>query len=114
AGGGCERRQARAELAEARVPVLEGEAQIGGDLPRLLEQSRGAGLSEVDHLAVVAEIFLCQLRVAIDAEPPDHEPLEVAREEVRQVERTRLVIGQLGEGARASEKLIAVRARQPL
>src|SRR5262249_31466453 len=103
-----------AELPVARVAVLELEAEIRGDLPGLLEERRGADLREGNHFAVVAEILLRELRVAVDAESAHSEPLEVAREEVRQVEGPRLRVRERREGARAGENLITVRARQPL
>src|SRR5512146_2422385 len=93
--------------------MLELEAQPRGDLPRLLEQSRGAGLSEINHFAVVAEVLLRELRMPVDAESPDDQPLEVASEEIREIESPGLGVRQLGEGARAGEELITVGTRQP-
>jgi len=58
-----------AQLPVSGVPVLEGEPEIRRDLSRLLQERRGADLREVDHLAVVAEVLLRELWVAIDAEP---------------------------------------------
>ena len=64
--------------------MLEREAELRGDPLRLREQLRGARLREVNHLAVVAEVLLRQLRMAVDTEPPDHQPLEMThRKSVR-------------------------------
>ena len=55
-----------------------------------------------------------QLRVAVDAEAADDEPLEVAGEEVGQVERAGLVVGQRANVGAAGEELVAVGAGQAL
>ena len=102
------------ELAEAGVAVLEREAEPLGRAPRHRQQVRVVGLGEVDDPPVVAEVHRLELRVAVDAEAADHEPLEVAGEEVGQPERRRLLVGQSGEGRAAGEELVAVGARQPL
>ena len=52
--------------------------------------------------------------MAIDPEAADHEPLEVAGEEVGQPERRRLLVGHRGERRAAGEELVAVGARQAL
>ena len=62
---------------------------------------------------VVAEVHRQQLRVAIEAEAADHEPIEVPGEEIGQVERARLLVGQRGEGRPAGVDLVAVRALEP-
>ena len=103
------------QLAVARVAVLERKpsrsARAGGPCA---EQVRIVGLGEVDDAPVVAEVHRLELRVAVDPEAADHEPLEVAGEEVGQPERRRLLVGQAGEVGAAGEELVAMGAGQPL
>jgi hypothetical protein len=96
------------------VPVLEREPEPVRGRAGQRHQLRVLDLGEVHEPAVVREVHRLELRVAVDAEAADHEPLEVAGEEVGQPERRRLVLCHLGERLAAGEELVAVGAGQPL
>ena len=96
------------------MAVLEREAEALSRAAGHREQVRVLGLGEVDEPAVVAEVHRLELRMAVDPEPADHQPLEVPGEEVGQPEGGGLVLGQAGEVGPAGEELVAMGAGQPL
>ena len=104
----------RGEVAEAGRAALEGEPQAVGRGARLGGQVRVVGLGEVDEPAVVAEVVGSELRMAVEAEADDHESLELAGQEVGQVERPELLVLEGGEGSGAGVELVAVGARDAL
>src|SRR5436189_129747 len=65
----------RPELAVARAPALEGEAEVVGGLTRPLVQGGVVGLREVDEPPVVAEHLREELRVEIELEAADDKGL---------------------------------------
>src|SRR4029078_13732338 len=71
--------------------VLEGESEPIGRPAGHREQVWVVGLRQVDDAPVVVEVDRLELRVAVDAEAPDDQPLDVAGEEVGQPERAGLV-----------------------
>ena len=50
----------------------------------------------------------------VEAEAADHQPVEVAHQEVGDVERARLFVGKRGERRSAGEELVAMRAGHAL
>ena len=85
------RRDRRRELAVAGAAQLEAQAEPTCAAPGGGDQRRVVGLGEVDEPLVVAEVRGEQLRVAVEPEPDDDEPVEVAGEEVGEEERRGLV-----------------------
>ena len=82
-----------------------------------MQREHGVGivpLRQVDQTPVVAEVDLTQLRVPVDPEAAEHQPVEAAHQEVGEVERARLVGLKFRERGRAGEQLVAVRTGQPL
>src|SRR3954465_3168785 len=112
-GGPRERRNRRAELTEADESPLERDAEPARRRFGARRQFGIVRLREVDEAAVVAEVEREQLRVPVEAEASDYEPVEVPNEEVRQVEGPGLVVGELREGRTAGIHLIAVGALEP-
>ena len=96
------------------MAVLERQPETLRGAARHREQIRILGLGEVDEALVVTEVHRLKLRVPVDPETADHEPLEVAGQEVRQPERCRLPFSQGREVSAAREELVAVGAGQPL
>ena len=96
------------EVAEADLAMLERQAETACSGLRQREDGRVLGLPEVHDPAIVAEVGRLQLGVAVEAEPPPDQPLEVAGQEVGQVERARLLVGEGRERAGARVELIAV------
>src|SRR5262249_28331458 len=94
--------------------MLELEAESFRNPPRLPDRAGALRLREVHEPAVVAEVLLCELRVTIEAERADHQPLEVPQQKVRQVERSRLSFGELSKYPRGGQKLVAMSPGQPL
>ena len=90
-------------------PALVGEAQtIGGGF------GLGGGfgiieLGEMDDTAISAEIVVAQLRESVEAEPLDHQRVELPGEEIGEVERARLLLGERGKRLFASKEGVAVR-----
>src|SRR6516162_9418760 len=94
--------------------MLEREAEGVGYPPRLLDGAGTLRLRQVHEPAVMAEVLLHELRMAVESQRADHQPLEVPEQKVSQVERAGLGLGELCEHARGGEELVAVSARQPL
>ena len=68
----------------------------------------------MDDAPVGAEIVVAQLREAIEAEPLDDQRVEVAGEEIGQVESAELLLGEGGEDLLAGVEGVAMRARDAL
>ena len=64
----------------------------------------------MDDAAIGAEIVVAQLREAVEAEPLDHQRVEMPGEEIGQVERARLLLGQRRERLLAGKEGVAMRA----
>ena len=62
-------------------------------------RSGDVDLRQVDQAPVVAEILSGQLRMAVEAEAADHQPVEVAQQEIGEVERAGLLVGEGRERA---------------
>ena len=91
-------------------PAFEGEAEpVGGGLG-LGGRFGIVELGEMDDAAVVAEIVVAQLREAVEAEPLDDQRVEMPGEEVGQIERAGLLLGQRRESLLAGEEGVAMRA----
>src|SRR5882757_135184 len=109
--------QARSGVCPARHSRSAGiqlEAHSPGDVAGLLFRLGSRVLGEIHQLAIVAEIFLCQLRMPVETETAGDETIVMAQQEVSQIERAGLGILQLRKRAAAGEKLVAVGAGQPL
>ena len=103
------RARARARLAHGAL--LEREADRGGRALRGGARRRGRALSQPDDAAIVAEVGVAQLRVAVEPERADHRVVEGAREEVGQEVAARLARERLADRA-GGEDLVAVLALQ--
>ena len=81
----------RGEVAEAGATALEGKTQrrLRG---RRADERRVVGLGEVDEAGVVAEVGVAQLGMTIETQAAGSEPVELASQEVGQVERARLLV----------------------
>ena len=82
----------------------EREAQPFGRGARRREALRRVGLRQVDQAPVVAEILREELRMAIEAEAADHQPVEMAQQEIGDVERAGLVVGERREALRCRRR----------
>ncbi len=117
-GHRCRRRGSRQpcrEVAVAGPSPFEGKPQPPGRPPGGGHQRGIVGLGQVDEAVVVAEVDREKLRVPVQAEAGDHQPVEVAGQEVGQEERRRVVVGDRGEvgGARRRTRSSARRAAVP-
>ena len=99
-----------ADPAKAGEAALIGEAEPVGRRLGLRGDLGIVELREMDDAAVVAEIIVAQLREAVEAEPADHERVEMADEKIGEVERARLLLGQRGESFLAGVERVAMRA----
>src|SRR6476659_8095849 len=72
------------EPALAHRPLLERQAELRRRVRRSGAQLRGRALGEVDDPAVVAEVVVAQLRVAVEPERAPDGAVERPREEVGQ------------------------------
>ena len=82
----------RCELAVAGRPALVGEAEpVGGGLGAPVEL-RIVGLGQVHEPAVVAEVQRQELGMPVEAEAGQDDRLELAGQEVGQVERADLLV----------------------
>ena len=72
------------------------------------------GLGEVDEPAVVAEVHRQQLGMAVEAEAGADDRVELAGQEVGQVEGPELLVLERGVGRRAGVELVAVGALDAL
>src|SRR5882762_8100376 len=70
------------------------------------------GLHQVDKASVIAKILGQQLRMAVQSQSLDDEPVEVTDEEVSQVEGSGLGLAELGKGRGGGEEFVAVRTGQ--
>ena len=111
AAGKC--RERRCELAEPGEAPLEGQTKAQRARLGACRQRGIVGLREVDESPVVAEVQGQQLRVAIQAEAANDQSVEVPGEEIGEVERARLFVGELGECRAARVDLVAMRALEP-
>ena len=82
----------RPEVAVAGQAALEGEAKVLGGGRGTRGELRIVCLGEIDETAVVAEVERQQLRMAIQAKAGQDDRLELAGQEVGQVERADLVV----------------------
>ena len=101
-------------MREAGLAMLEREPESirGGAGGR--DERRVVALAQVDDPRVVREVHRQQLRMAVDAQASDHEPLEIPGEEVGEPEGAGLGIGHRREPLGPREHLVAVRARETL
>src|ERR1700687_191937 len=90
-------REAGRQIAVAAVALLVREPEPCGDGPRLLHQLRIGQLREIDHAAVMTEILAGELGMAVDPETIDDEALEVPYQEIGEVKRAGLRVGQRRE-----------------
>ena len=103
-------------VEEGAEPLKAGEAALVGEaepVGRGLCLRRKIGIVELrqmDDAAVVGEIIVAQLREAVEAEPRDDERVEMADEEIGEVERARLLLGERRERLLAGVKGVAMRA----
>jgi hypothetical protein len=101
-------------MLEAGPAVLEREPEPIRGGARGDNERRIVALAQIDDARVVREVHRQQLRMPVDPETADHQPVEVAREEVGQPERAGLGIGHRREPLGPREHLVAVRAREAL
>jgi hypothetical protein len=102
------------ERAVARRPILVRETHARRDRAALLDRGGGCRLAEIDQLAVVAEVAREQLRVLIETETADHQPVEVPQQKIGEIEGAQLRLRELREDLRAGEELVAMGARYAL
>ncbi len=100
------------QFAVARTTVLEPEAEAVCGGFGAYDEFRIVDLGQVDESGVVAEVVVAEFGVAVEAEEPDHESVEVTGQVVREVEGPNLGVLELGEGISAGEELVAVGAGQ--
>ena len=91
------------QCAVAGMHVGECKAEPGRGRSGPGEQLRIPRLRQVDQAAVVAEEGVEQLRMAVELQTVHDEPIEETHQEIGEVERARLVIGQAFEEVGASE-----------
>ena len=103
----------RRELAVAGLPPFVAQAESAGGPSCRRRERRVVGLGEVHEPLVVAEVLVAQLRMSIQPETLDDQPVEVARQEVGQEERGGLVVDELRELRARRVELVAVRAGEP-
>jgi hypothetical protein len=104
----------RGEVAEPGRPALEGEPESVGSGLGARGQLRVVALGEVHEPAVRAEVVGQQLRVAVEPEPGPDDRVELAGQEVGQVEGPDLLLLEGIEGSRAGVELVAVGALDPV
>ena len=94
--------------------VGECETQPGRRRSRPGEQFRVPGLRQVGQAPVVAEELLGQFRVGVELQRFHDQPIEEAHQEIGEVERAGLVVGQAFKAFGAGEELVAVKPWQAL
>ena len=94
--------------AAARVAHFKCEAQGPGGLARPGLEVAVAALGQVQQLAVPAEIAVAQLRVTVEPQPLDHQPLEVTGQEIGDEESARLGGHHLGQFLGPGKGLVTV------
>src|SRR5215471_15574847 len=92
------------------MPVSVPEPEPPCRRLRLADALGAWRLREIDQPPVAAEIDCGKLRVSIDPKAADHQPLEMRGEEIGDVERAWLLVGESGERRRAGEEFVAMRA----
>ena len=80
---------------------------------RLRRQRRGRVLGQPDQPPVVPEVVRPQLRVPVQAQLGQHQPVEAAQQEVGQHVGARLGLEQRGHPGRPGEHVVAVQPGQP-
>src|SRR5579872_4476948 len=100
--------------AKAGEPPLERETKPLGRRFRLLGQFLIVELREIDQPSIVPEIIIAQLRKAIEAETFDHQPVEMAGQEIGEKESPGLFLHHGREIRSAREEFITMRAGDPL
>ena len=100
----------RARPAEPGEAALVGEPEPLGRRLRLGRRLGIVDLREMDDAAVAAEIVVAQLGKAVEAEPLEDERVEMAGEEVGQIEGAELLLGERREDLLAGVEGIAMRA----
>ena len=98
----------RTRSADARSPPQEHRRGAC-----LLHQRGVVGLRQVHEPPIVPEVHGQQLRMRVELQPPHDQPVEVLAQEIRQVERERVVLVHRGERIDAGEEPVAVVPRQP-
>src|SRR3954468_2780818 len=101
------------EIAETCLTPFEREAEPVGRRLRALGQPGIVGLGEVDDAPVVLEVHRQQLRVTVEAEARPDDRVELAGEEVGQVEGPDLLLLDRLVRGRACVELEAMRAIDP-
>src|SRR6478736_29683 len=104
----------RGEIAETGETALEREAQTSRGRLGPRREVRVVRLGEVDEPAVVPEVVGQQLRVAVEAEPGPDDRVELACQEVGQVERPDFLLLEGPVGCRTGIELVAVGALDPV
>src|SRR3569833_213587 len=94
--------------------MLEFEAHVVCDLPGALDSGRQTGLREVDELSIMSEVLTRLLGMSVLAQPASDQPVEMAHEKVRQIERAGLSLTELRESLRSGEELITMSTGNPL
>ena len=69
---------------------------LGGGL-RLRRRLRIVDLRQIDDTLVSAEIIVAQFGIAVEAKAADHQRIEMTDEEVGEVERAGLLLGERSE-----------------
>src|SRR5436190_3695895 len=98
----------RRKFAVAGGATFEGETEPIGRGTGTVGEVVVVGLGEVDQAPVVPEVRVAQLRMTIEAEPGHDDRVELAGKEVRQVERSELLLLKGFVGGGAGEELEAV------
>lgn len=80
---------------------------------RLLLQRRTVRLRQIDKIPIIPEIAVPQMREAIEAKPPDDQPIEIAHQIIRQEEAADFGIGDGSKASAACVELITMRMREP-
>ena len=74
-----------------------------------LLQFRRLRLGQVNNPPVIAEVQRHEVRLTIQAQAADNQPLKMAHQKIRQVKTSRFFIGQLVKHLAAGKKLVAMR-----
>src|SRR5262249_16734328 len=96
------------QLTEAEVAGLQRQFQVGRAGVGLRQQPVAGKLAQVDEALVVREQGGSKVGEAVEAQAPDHRPLEASHQPVGEEERPGLVVHQPLELLRPGEHLVAV------